>query len=417
MGRALADLGYDIEICSFSDECLPNNALPGDANPGNSERSSVHSEDCNVEHSGSINDEAGVYNIELDEDIMERLMSYEGREFKAIIDFNSKLPRLVLEDGSFYLDNIDGPFFDVLLDNPLYHHLSLSCPLRNYNILTIDSDHVDYVKKHYKHIKSATRITIPGTESIKSKTLPFSDRSNAVLFTGTYYDPKEYFDIIQDSDGVKGEYLRSVLGMLLDDPEETIENALKETLINDGYDEGIADEDIFAKLLNRMFIAEKCMRNHYRRLLIDTLAGSDIPVIIMGSRWFKYPGHNEKNIKIRMPEDMLTSYDVISGHRLLIDSSPFFKKGLHDRITAGMANRTIVLSDDSKYKKETLGSVISTYDLRKLKSRNGQNEIRDQIRELLNNERNYNAMTEEAHAMYEQKYTWHKLASLLSAML
>ena len=38
------------------------------------------------------------------------LESYIGKEYLAILDFNSKLPRLVLDDESYYLDSIDAPF-------------------------------------------------------------------------------------------------------------------------------------------------------------------------------------------------------------------------------------------------------------------------------------------------------------------
>ena len=47
---------------------------------------------------------------------MERLAN---QTFDAIFDFNSELPRVKMDDGSYFLDQIHAPFYDIILDHPL----------------------------------------------------------------------------------------------------------------------------------------------------------------------------------------------------------------------------------------------------------------------------------------------------------
>ena len=59
------------------------------------------------------------------------LAPYLGVHYEVIADFNSLLPRMVCEDGTPYLDRLDGPFFDFILDHPLFHYTGLSSGVTN----------------------------------------------------------------------------------------------------------------------------------------------------------------------------------------------------------------------------------------------------------------------------------------------
>ena len=48
----------------------------------------------------------------------EAMERFAGRSYDAVFDFNSELPRLRMEDGSYFLDQIHAPFYDILLDHP-----------------------------------------------------------------------------------------------------------------------------------------------------------------------------------------------------------------------------------------------------------------------------------------------------------
>ena len=56
-----------------------------------------------------------------------------GKKYRLLLDFNSTITRMVEEDGTPVLDKIDGPFFDYILDHPLFHYNCLNANLKNLN--------------------------------------------------------------------------------------------------------------------------------------------------------------------------------------------------------------------------------------------------------------------------------------------
>lgn len=93
----------------------------------------------------------------------EALERFAGQSFGAVIDCNSAAPRITTDENGYFLDTIDAPFFNLLLDHPLYHHDSLKCTLKNYHVRCLDENHVAYVKKYYPHIQSAGLWTATGS--------------------------------------------------------------------------------------------------------------------------------------------------------------------------------------------------------------------------------------------------------------
>lgn len=79
---------------------------------------------------------------------------FTGQSFDAILDFNSELPKLKMEDDSYFLDRIDAPFYDVILDHPLYHHEMLKQKIKNFHVLCLDENHKKYIETCYPHISS-----------------------------------------------------------------------------------------------------------------------------------------------------------------------------------------------------------------------------------------------------------------------
>ena len=79
---------------------------------------------------------------------------YVGSTFDAILDFNSELSRLQMDDGTFFLDQINAPFYNVILDHPLYHHDMLKQKIKNFHILCLDENHKTYIETNYPHIAS-----------------------------------------------------------------------------------------------------------------------------------------------------------------------------------------------------------------------------------------------------------------------
>lgn len=114
------------------------------------------------------------------------LETYIGKKYDAVIDFNSFLPYLSDDDGTPILDEIDAPFYNYLLDHPLYHHPGLSYKLKNYNVICIDKRHAEYVRKYYPHIKKILYQPLPGAKYVGNM-----NPSDRLFFSGTFMPENE----------------------------------------------------------------------------------------------------------------------------------------------------------------------------------------------------------------------------------
>lgn len=74
------------------------------------------------------------------------LSPFFGKKYRAVFDFNSLLPRLAMDDGTPVIDLIDGPFYDYIVDHPLFHYNCLMTRAKNFHAIVLDEGQADYVK-------------------------------------------------------------------------------------------------------------------------------------------------------------------------------------------------------------------------------------------------------------------------------
>ena len=122
---------------------------------------------------------------------MKDLEALCGQSFDAVIDYNSKLPGAVLDDGTPFLNHIQAPFYNYILDHPVYHHANLSVLLENYHVICIDDDHNKYISKWYPHIKSVHTLSV-GAAKAENAVKSEQYRKEGILFPATYLNPRDY---------------------------------------------------------------------------------------------------------------------------------------------------------------------------------------------------------------------------------
>lgn len=351
--------------------------------------------------------EAEICNI-INNDLSDiELTKYIGKKYLAIIDFNSTLQRALVGDERF-LDLIDGPFYDYIVDHPLYHHPVLKIELKNYNVICIDKDHKKYIEKYYPHIKKVIFQPLMGSRATSQ--ISFRDKRNCMLFSGTYYPPEKYKDLIDDKKEQK--LLWQLVDIMLSDvnltPEMALEIAMpivKEYGHNEYRDllNCIYPSDIYVRAVNR----SKCIAE-----AIKLASKSDTELIICGNDWEKYPGIEELNIKVINGMDYMRNVELIASSRMILNILPGFRNGTHDRIFTAMQNASVAVSDSNNYIEETIGhEAILTYDI---------NNLESSFEQLLSNIMDENKMasiSECGQNLTKEKYSWRSLAENIISCL
>lgn len=393
------------------------------------EQNGIECEYCNLEFEDTAMGSTGVVESSsavLTEDSVRQLESFLGKSYLAVIDFNSRMPHMILDDGSFYLDGIDAPFYDYILDHPLYHHSTLSCQLRNFNVIVPDRNQRDYVREHYSWIRDVIWQPLGGQAAVNA--CPHDMKREEVLFTGTYRNPEEvYNQIIQTGDaGLRG-LMMDMTDYMLMDSSVTVEDAMTHVLNHSLGSElsymsnqngtlvmdGLATSD-FPALLNACYPVEIYIRNLYRERLIDTFAKEGVHLRIVGNWWEQYAGINRASIILQPAVSFARSFDIIAGSAVLLDSSPFFQYGIHDRVVAAMANKTIALTDEKPYIsslcKDKVDCGIQTYSAAHPETAVVRAE------EFLSKPSLRKETAEAAYEFYESHFTWKCAAAKLLAL-
>ncbi|MCR4842114.1 MAG: hypothetical protein K5840_02505 [Eubacterium sp.] len=286
-----------------------------------------------------------------------------GQKFDAIIDFNSQMPKLDTTDDEYYLDTIDAPFYDYILDHPMFHHDMLKHELRNFHVICIDEDHVDYIKEWYPHIRSVTMLPLPGTKA--DEIIPFQKRSIPILFTGTYTDPHMILGLVQNFGRHLKKEMTDLIEILTEDPSKTMEAAFEELIRSTGYD-GESLPDFFPTRMHAYFLVETYITAYFRSKAVMNAAAAGIPMTIVGHNWEKCnPLQALSHVQIKPPVDFDRTFGLMADSQIVFNVMPWFKNGCHDRIMSAALNGAVPMSDRSGWfdGRATHGEDILLYSL------------------------------------------------------
>lgn len=339
------------------------------------------------------------------DDLDRIFMPYIGKAYKLILDFNSRMTRMEEEDGTPVPDRMEGPFFDYVLDHPLFHYNSLTPGLKNLNAVVLDEAQKRYVDRYYPGVRKTLMMPLGATEALSYEKR--SGRADGVLFMGTYDDPDSVYEIVRASPKPLRTYMDRLIEMRLSDPLLPMEEGFAALLKEEGR--RLSDGE-FALFMNAMYPVDAYIRDYFRKSAIDALGRRHIPVRLAGEGWDKYKGVEERFLIREKAVDFGFSFEKIAKEHILLNSSPIFNRGAHDRIFAGMANHCVVLTDENPYLRRILrdGGQVMLYSIREAES------LCDKAEELLCNPALVKSVEEAAYQEYLRCHTWkHRAKELL----
>lgn len=284
-----------------------------------------------------------------------------GKEYLAVVDFNSFLPKLSA-DGKNFITLFDAPFYNIILDHPLYHHAALSADADCQRVVCVDECHADYVRTNYPGIGQVWPQTIPGSVGAHADT-PFSERKNEILFCATYEAPEQYWEWMNGLPAQLKQECRTLAERMLAEPDRTMEELLAKLL--EGKDRkanpvknpafkasGMHENGKIARKNNTTrfavqmqahFLADAYVRNLRRKQVVTAMAEAGMPLALYGQGWealgrktggrLSYGGY----------------VDRIGAYRFALHCMPGFVCGGHDRIGNAMRNGAVCLTDKNRY--------------------------------------------------------------------
>lgn len=340
--------------------------------------------------------EADICELSKEDDLDAKLEPLIGRKYRVILDFNSTLPRMVMEDGVPYLDKLDGPFFDYILDHPLFHYNGLTCGVKNIHALVLDEGQRAYVERYYPRVPKVHALPLGATKALYEGAKEAECR---ILFPGTYDSPDAVYEVVKSSPETLQGIMKQLIERRIAEPLLPMEEAFRQYLKEHGMELTVEQ---FALYMNAMYAVDAYVRDYFRKKALDALLSDGIPVTVMGNGWEKYRYAEEHSLRREREMPFGLSFERIAKAHILLNVSPIFNRGMHDRIPAGMANRAVVLTDGNPYLEThfTDGKELCFYsldDLHTLSARAEQLIAGRVLREEI---------AERAYLEYEERHTW-----------
>lgn len=326
-----------------------------------------------------------------------------GKNYRAIFDFNSLLPRLEMEDGTPFMEQLDGPFFDYVLDHPLFHYNALVRSGKNFHAIVLDEGQREYVRTYHPHLAGVHMLPLGATEALFEGTKNPADK---ILFMGTYDNPDSVYELVTSSPEPLQTFMKNLIEQRLADPCLPMEEAFRRYLKEEDME---LDDGNFSLFMNAMYPVDAYIRDYFRKAAIDELLAKKIPVLVVGEGWHKYTPVNETYLIKEKPVLFELSFEKIAREQLLLNVSPIFNRGLHDRVLAGMANKTVVLTDENPYLRTRFKDRenIALYSLKNMES------LSELAGELMENSSLRENIAEQGYQEFAANHTWSERAKTI----
>ncbi len=350
-----------------------------------------------------------IYTCDMNRKDAKELQKFLSSHETVLITFNF----IGLSEEDWLMDG-KGSIFDekcksinvIMVDHPLYYHDQLIKSSKNVNIFCIDRDHVDYVKKYYPHIHSVTFLPLAGTE-IKKEYVPIKNRTIPLLFAGNYVRKERLFSYLEGLDREYREFYLSIVEDLISHTNKNMEEAMSGAILKEIPD---IDKNSMAAAIHGMMFVDLYVRSYFRAEVVKEIADAKIPIYVIGKDWnYLEVKHPEYIIPIgNGMEDTTFCLNHMADAKLSLNVMPWFKNGIHDRILSSMLNKSISITDSSKYIEENFGKEeFILYSLDHIK------ELPTIIRDALKNEDGLQHMAELAYEKCQRNHTWEKRVDIL----
>lgn len=344
--------------------------------------------------------------FKIDEESLDDLENYIGKSYDALVDFNSDLPRALMDDDSYFLDHIEAPFYDIILDHPLYHHDSLKQKIRNFHVICLDQNHSKYISTYYPHIKSVAITPMTGELAFGQESIDwdnFSNRKYDILFSGTYTDPLRIESAIHKIPDFLADNVHDLIDMLLADSTLTIEEAVLNMSKNEIYDYINSDVPLHTQ---SFYLADAYVRCYTRKELIKELDKCKHKFDLFGSLWDEL---ELKHATIHREIPFNLTFTVFAKAKLSVNIMPNFKAGAHDRVFSSQLNGAAVLTDPttSLLQEYTQGKDILFYDV------NHMDNLSDVVDNALDDLDELKKIAQHGSSIAARNHTWANIAKVL----
>jgi glycosyltransferase involved in cell wall biosynthesis len=247
-------------------------------------------------------------------------------------------------------DELGISVYNIVVDHPFYYHDFLQDSIRpeKYYHISIDRNHMDYIKKYFPQVKNHLFLPLGGTSLVsdRNELKPFRQRNNDIVFTGNYRNPEFFLQFVEEKGQEYIDFYMDIFEDLKANPDKTLEETAYVHVLRETGP--VSDKDMRDIYKNMIFL-DLMIRFYYRGQVIKTIVDSGHRIRIYGAGWEELECRCLRNITCH---GFLTSrecLELIGDSKISVNVMPWFKRGAHDRIFNTMLNGAVCATDTSSY--------------------------------------------------------------------
>lgn len=358
---------------------------------------------------------------------VEGLYRFVERGKTALCTFNfvgiSGEEVFVEENGRTIWENYGMLCLNVMVDHPLYYHTKLEYPLPQMKVFCVDREHVNYMKRFYPDVETAFlplagNIILPEREwdfsgsrqnglPYEYEIVPCEKRPYDVVFTGNYTPVEHIYREIGTLDKDYQQFYGEIMKDLIAHPAVSMDVMLERHIDRELGE--VSEKEKRAAIAGMVFI-DICIRSYFRGEIIKMLAEQGIKVHVFGANWEKLSCKNPENIISSGREvDSAACARAIGNAKISLNIMPWFKDGAHDRVFTAMLQKTLSLTDDSRYLREEFseGKEIVFFSLEE------REKLPEMVTYLLEHPETAAEIAENGYKRAVERHTWRQRAEIL----
>lgn len=217
-----------------------------------------------------------------------------GKEYKAVIGFmETFFYNNIPGSNTKLFDLIIGPKFNYWTDHPAYYYQYINDVPKDFYVLTLDRNYVQYINKFFKGI---TAFFLPPGGINDGVVSPYEKRKYDVSFLGTYMDYRKAVTQFDSGDRVTTYITETYLNYLIQNPKFTTEKAFSDVLKLLGAE--ISEEQFLRELQKIHYVATYGAARYYKEKVIETILNSGIVLDVFSDSWKQSPFANRANLRI-----------------------------------------------------------------------------------------------------------------------
>ncbi|MCG3708577.1 glycosyltransferase [Aliarcobacter butzleri] len=331
-----------------------------------------------------------------------------------VINFG-KATNPILNDGRPLYDAANTTLLAVYVDHPAHHIPSLTENIKNFLCCFNDKQHVDYVNEilpnHHKIAfflpHGGLKKTFEEDNQIKNLEEYKKQKSIDIVFAGTFNKniTKKWEDIIDYPKYI----LDEVSEILIHDDYASVHKTFNQVCTKYGI-----KFSTFGKVQLPSTLVEIIgyVRSVKRVELIKKIAKNGLNITICGNGWESFIKEH-KNINYIGALNIKENLELIKKAKVLINVTPNFTDGSHERVFTGMLNNTVVFSDKSRYYDEFFEDEknILYYSF------NSLDEDIEKLKNILKDDKKLYEISQNAYEIANKHHTWENRVDTMLEMV